>query len=115
MVDARERVIGIFTVDRLLGLLLPKAVRGAGLADLAFVSETLANVRERFAEVADQKIAAHVDRIEHPIHADTPLQEILLLLMRGENDLPVVDRATGRLLGMASATRLLSLIARAEG
>ncbi|MCC7412950.1 MAG: CBS domain-containing protein [Gammaproteobacteria bacterium] len=114
VVDRDDRVLGTFGVDRLLGMLLPRAVTAGRLPDLAFVSDTLSQVREKLSGIANDAIGPHAERIAHPIHPDTPLLEVLLLVHRGENEQPVSDRTTGKLVGVVSARRLLASIGRVE-
>jgi CBS domain-containing protein len=51
---------------------------------------------------------------DHVVHTDTPPLELVRLLHEGINNIPVVDRDTGRLVGMASGRDLL-LALRVEG
>lgn len=105
------RVTGLLTADRMLRLLLPRAVASGALADLAFVSDSLAHLRERLAHHAADPVGPHAEPLPGPIHPDTPLAEVLLLLDRGADDLPVTERDTGRLVGTVSASGMLALIA----
>ena len=87
----------------------PKAALiGKGMTDLSFVSETLAAAARE--DGRDRRPAgARIRRRcrDHVVHADTTPLEIVLLLHQGENNVPVVDRAGGRLIGMVSARELL--------
>ncbi len=111
VVGADGRVVGLLTADRVLRLLLPRAAAAGELADLAFVSDSVADLRLRLARHVDEAIADYASPITHPIHPETALTEVLLLLDRGANDLPVTDRDSGRLVGMVSASGMLALIA----
>ena len=44
------------------------------------------------------------------MHPDTPPLEIVLQLYRGANNMPVVARETGRLVGMVSARDVLAAL-----
>ena len=114
VVDADQRLLGILRLDGLLKLLLPKAAALGGMTDLSFVSDTLADIRQRYAGIAGEPIAAHVQRPDHPIHPDTPLAEVLMLLERGDCELPVCERGSGRLLGVVSAIHVLELVTRRD-
>ena len=67
--------------------------------------------------VDDQIIrASKIDvKPDHVIHPDTPPLEIVLLLHKGANNVPVVDRDGGRLVGMVSARDLLTALRPGEG
>ncbi len=52
---------------------------------------------------------------DHVIHPDTPPLEIVLLLHQGANNVPVVDRDSGRLVGMVSARDLLTALQPGAG
>ena len=52
---------------------------------------------------------------DHVVHPDTPPLEIVLLLYQGANNIPVVDRGTGRLVGMVVGARRAGRAAAREG
>lgn len=113
--DADGKLIGIFTVDRLLKLLLPAAATvNSGLLDLSFVSDTLEHVREKMRSIAEHPVSRHLEQPPRAVHPDTPLMEVMLLLYRGENDLPVTDERSGKLLGIVSAIDILRAVQGAE-
>jgi CBS-domain-containing membrane protein len=108
VVDADGRLVGMFRLDRLLGLLLPKAaLLGYGDEDLAYAAESLDQLRDRIREVSDRPVREFAVRPEHEVHPDTSPLEIVLLLYRGANNVPVIDRTTGKLVGMTSARDVL--------
>jgi CBS domain-containing protein len=114
VVDASGRFVGMFKVDRLFAGLLPKAALvGYGLDDLSFVHDTLGQLRERMREIEAEPVGAFAVRPDHVIHPDTPPLEIVLLLHRGANSVPVVARDDGSLVGMVSARDLLQALAGA--
>ena len=78
--------------------------------DLAFVSDTLAQLREKMDEIEDDPVCNYVVKPDHVIHPETPPLEIVLLLYQGANNVPVVDRDSGRLVGMVSARDLLTAL-----
>ena len=47
---------------------------------------------------------------ESVVHPDTPPLEIVLRLYRGANNLPVVEREGGRLVGVVSARDVLAVL-----
>jgi len=108
VVDRSGKLIGMFKLEELYASLLPKAALiGKGMTDLSFASETLAELREKMDEIDDRPVHEFVVVPRHVVHEDTTPIEIVLLLHQGENNVPVVDRAGGRLIGMVSARELL--------
>jgi CBS-domain-containing membrane protein len=115
VVDVSGRLIGMFKLDRLYETLLPRAALiGYGVPDLAFVSDTLGQLRERMREIEHHAVREYVVAPDHVVHPDTPPLELVWLLHGGINNIPVVTRDTGRLVGMASARDLLVAL-RGEG
>jgi len=111
VVDASGKLLGMFRLDRLYATLLPKAALiGYGVPDLAFVSDTLGQLREKMREIEDLAVQDFVVRPAHVVHPDTPPLELVLLLHQGINNIPVLDRADGRLVGMVSARDLLTAL-----
>jgi len=115
VVDAAGKFIGMFKLDRLYATLLPKAALiGYGVPDLAFVSDTLGQLRERMREIEHLPVCDFVVKPHDVIHPDTPPLEIVLLLHQGVNAIPVIERDSGRLVGMVAARDLLTAL-RAKG
>jgi CBS-domain-containing membrane protein len=109
VVDGDGRLVGMFRLDRLLGLLLPKAaLLGYGVEDLTFVGETLDQLRERLREIDDRPVREFAVRPDHVVQPETTPLEIVLLLYRGANNVPVVDAASGKLVGMTTARDVLA-------
>ena len=111
IVDASNRLVGIFKLDHLLAGLLPSAALvGYGVPDLAFVSTGLGTLRRRMHKIDARQVREFAVKPEHVVHPDTPPVEVVLQLYRGANNLPVVDRKSGRLLGMVSPRDVLALL-----
>jgi CBS-domain-containing membrane protein len=110
VVDDGGKLVGMFKLDRLLAGLLPKAALvGYGL-DLAFVSDTLDQLRDRMRAIEARPVREFAVRADHVVQPDTPPIEIVLLIYRGANNVPVVDPASGRLVGMVSARDVLAAL-----
>ncbi len=112
VVDASGAFVGMFKLDRLYAALLPKAALiGDGMADLAFVSDTLGQLREKMREI-EHLPGARVRRASpnDVVHPDTTPLQIVLLLHQGANNIPVVARDTGKLVGMVSARDVLDAL-----
>jgi CBS-domain-containing membrane protein len=111
IVDASNRLVGILKLDHLLAGLLPSAALvGYGVPDLAFVSTGLATLRRKMRKIDAAKVGEFAVKPEHVVYPDTPPVEVVRQLYRGANNLPVVDRKSGRLLGMVSPRDILALL-----
>lgn len=111
VVDGAGKLIGMFRLEELYASLLPKAALiGHGISDLSFASDTLGELREKMDEIDDRPVHEFVVKPRHVVYPDTTPIEIVLLLHQGENNVPVVDRDSGRLLGMVSARDLLTAL-----
>ena len=94
---------GIFGVNCLLRLVLPKALFiERGLTTVPFVSDTLRDLRVRLKEVEDKPVTYCMNHDVAVVSPDTPLVETLLTLYNTRQSIPVVDPANGQLLGMIS-------------
>jgi CBS-domain-containing membrane protein len=116
VVDREGRFQGMFGLHRLLGLLLPKAATiSDGMEDLAFVSDTLTDIRERLQQLQNQPVGAYLSRNDTvPVHPGTPLVETVLLLYRHRDNLPVVEQTTGKLVGLVSPWEILAKLQSAD-
>lgn len=103
VIDDEGRYLGIFGVNCLLRLVLPKAaVMEQGLKEVSFIHETLADLHERLREVENKPISQCMSTDVNTVPPDKPLVETLLILYRTKTSIPVVDPDTGKLLGMIS-------------
>ncbi|MEN8179304.1 MAG: CBS domain-containing protein [Pseudomonadota bacterium] len=103
VVDDEGRYLGIFGVNCLLRLVLPKAVMmESGLENVGFIQETLHDLHERLNEVKNEPISLCMHSDITTVTPNTPLVETLLLLYRTRISIPVVAPGTGKLVGMIS-------------
>ena len=108
VVDASGAFVGMFKLDRLYAGLLPKAaLLGEGMADLAFLSDTLGQLREKMREIEHLPVRGFSVKPDRVVHPDTTPLQIILLLHHGANNIPVVAPETGKLAGMVSARDVL--------
>lgn len=116
IVDASGKLLGMFKLDRLLAGLLPVAVLvGYGVPDLAFVADDIDELCERMRTLDARPVREFAIKPEFVVHPDTAPVEIVLQLYRGANNLPVIARSDGKLVGMVSARDVLAVLnARAE-
>lgn len=103
VIDDEGRFTGVFGVNCLLRMVLPKAVvMEDGLRTVPFVRETLSDLHRRLKEVEDDPISLCMHYESAQVSPDTPLLETLLILYQTRASLPVVDTETGKLLGVIS-------------
>jgi CBS domain-containing protein len=103
VVDDQGSYVGVFGVGCLLRVILPKAVvLEQGLSSAPFVTETLKDLRHRLADVEDRPVTMCMSVDVTVVSPDTELVETLLILYRTGNSIPVVEKRTGRLMGMIS-------------
>jgi len=115
VVDANGKFIGMFKLDRLLAALLPAAALvGYGMPDLSFVSDDLAALCEKMRALDDRPVADFAVMPDQVVHPDDPPLEMVLQLYRGANNLPVVSREDGRLVGVVSARDVLNVLQAQE-
>jgi CBS domain-containing protein len=114
-----RRYLGMFAKSRLFGMMLPATValeeilpNMARVTDLAYLSDDIADLRRRFAELRDRPVCDYADPGVPKVKPDSPLMEALLLVYRTRNFLPVVEPDTSRLAGVISTWDIL---ARLEG
>lgn len=109
--DAAGKYLGVFSLNGLLALVLPRAaLMEGGLTDLGFLSDRLEILQERMKEHGSRPVGEVLEKHVPVIHPETPLLEIVLHLYRAENDIPVVDAKNGQLLGLLLGTEFVSLL-----
>jgi CBS domain-containing protein len=115
VVDEAGRYLGIFGIFSLLRRTLPQAATlEGGLENLSFVSDGLQELREHLQQVADESVLTCVRQDIPVVHSDTPLMETVLVLLRTRIALPVVEKGTGRLVGIISSWDALKTIVDEE-
>ena len=114
VVDADSRYLGEFDVWDLLGLLLPKAATLDKLVpDLGFIADDLPGLKEKFAALRGQPVGPLARTSLPHLEPDMPVTEALLLFYRQRSALPVVDKSSGRLVGVLSYWDALNAVAGA--
>jgi len=116
VVDRKRRYLGLFARSRLFGMMLPSIVsledvlpKIAQLTDLAYLSDNLEDLRERFAKLREHPIGNYVDATAPTLRPDSPLMEAILLVYRTRNFVPVID-GDGFLIGMVSTWDVLAML-----
>ncbi|MEA3412024.1 MAG: CBS domain-containing protein [Pseudomonadota bacterium] len=103
VVDEDGCYMGIFGVNCLLRLVLPRAVLlKDGLDSVPFIHETLSELHDRLREVENEPITRCMSTEVETVTPDNPLVETLLILYRTKTSIPVVDEDSCKLLGMIS-------------
>jgi CBS domain-containing protein len=111
IVDASGALLGMFRLERLFAVLLPKAVTlGDGVPDLSFLADSVEQLRDRMRGIEASPVREFAVKPEHVVHPGTSPLETVLLLYRGENAIPVVDAEGGKLVGMVSARDVLATL-----
>ncbi|RRS31296.1 MAG: hypothetical protein OI74_14610 [Gammaproteobacteria bacterium (ex Lamellibrachia satsuma)] len=108
--------LGVFGVNCLLKLVLPKAaVMEKGLTSLSFVYESLGDLHQRLKDMEHEPISICMKQDVEIVTPDTPLVETLLVLYRNRTSIPVVDPENNKLLGMISYWDVGEKILSADG
>lgn len=118
VVDDEDRYLGMFLRSELVATLLPRIVRleeelpeVSRLLDVGFMSDTIQEAQERFQAVADRPVSDYLQTETPVLRPDTPVMNAVLFLYRARTYLPVVDEASGKLLGVVSTWDILGKIA----
>jgi CBS domain-containing protein len=118
VVDNDEHYRGMFLRSRLVALLLPTIVQleerlpeVGRLIELGFMTDTLDDAHDRFQKVARDPVSKYVQTDTPILRLDTPVMNAVLYLYRTRSYLPVVDEASGKLLGVVSTWDVLGRIA----
>lgn len=100
VVDKNGKYIGVFGINCLLRLVLPKAVlMEDGLQSARFIKGSLSDLHRRYNEFKDEPVSLCMTEEARTVAPDTPLIETLRLLYNHMGSMPVVDPEDGRLLG----------------
>ena len=117
-VDETGRYVGMFLRSRLVALLLPNIVQLeeripeiGRLIEVGFMSDTLDDAHERFNRVAKDPVGKYLTTDTPVLRRDTPVMSAVLFLYRTRSYLPVVDEASGQLVGVVSTWDILGRIA----
>lgn len=113
VVNEQGVFVGIIGVNGLLEMLLPKAVRSAlaknddTIPSLSFMDDNMDELRGRLANLSDATVGSLAKRDVPVIYPDSPVMEAVLLLLRGEDDVAMIERETHKFICMVSALDLL--------
>lgn len=103
VVDAEGRFVGMFGIYDLLGLLVPRvALAGDMMANLRFIIDDPEELRRKFRDVKGRRISEVANRNGAVLHPDSPEIEAIRLFCRNHSSLPVIDKESGKVLGIVS-------------
>ena len=103
VIDEEGKYIGVFGINCLLRIVLPKAVlMKDGLHTAGFMKTSLSDLHRRFNEIKDEPVTVCMNDEARTISPDTPLIETLRILHGHMGSMPVVDPKDGRLVGMVT-------------
>jgi len=104
VVDAAGRYIGMFGIDDLLGLLVPRvALAGNHMSNLRFLSEDGGELRRRYEEVKSRRVSEVADRNAARLESDAAEIEAIRFCCRSHAPIPVVEKGTNKVIGIISS------------
>ena len=121
IVDDKRTLLGYFSFDVVLSRLLPGAItlEHRGLEDtnlrLDYLVDAEAKVAERLGELLSVRLADVMGPAAHVVHPETPLWEGIRQLVRHGSPIPVVEAASGALVGMVSVQSVMTELAKLVG
>jgi CBS domain-containing protein len=114
VVDESGRYVGMFGTDDLLGMIVPRvAIAGRVASNLRFVGDDPEDLVARFRDLHQQPVGEVANRNAVVLAPDTPQIEAFRIFCRSRASLPVVDPATGRLVGLVSYWDVMGAITSA--
>lgn len=121
VINEQGKFVGIIGVNGLLEMLLPKAIRSAlatgddNVPGLSFMDDNMDEIKSRLAHMAETTVGSLAKRDAPVIYPDSPVMEVVLLLLRGEDDVAMVERDTHKFICMVSALDLLHTLNEGAG
>jgi CBS domain-containing protein len=112
VVDAEGRYAGMFGLYDLLSLVVPRvALAGNLLANLRFIGSDPEDLRRKFRDVKHRRVGDAADRNMPTLNPDTPEIEAVRLFCRNHTALAVVERSTGKVVGVVSSRDAIRTLA----
>lgn len=103
VVDSEGRYVGMFGLYDLLSLLVPRvALAGDHMSNLRFIADDPEELRRKYSEVKNRRVADVANRKAPTLDPDWSEAEAIRLFCRNHTSLPVVDRNSGRVVGIVS-------------
>ncbi len=115
VVDKDGKYVGVFGINCLLRLVLPRAlVMEGGLDNAAFLKQDLKDLHQRFIRHMEDPITICMKEDVRVISPDTPLIETLRILYNHKGSLPVVEPKSGKFCGVVTYWDVGAAILAAE-
>lgn len=103
VVDEKGMPVGVFSLRQLLKSVLPSAVTiEGGLSNIGFYTGADGDIEERMHAAMPKPVSKYMSREFEKVFPDTPFMQGLLMLYSFGSPLPVVDPASGKLVGLIS-------------
>jgi len=103
VVDLEGHYVGMFGLYDLLSLLVPRvALAGDLMSNLRFIADDPEELRRKYREVKNRPVTEVANRKAPALDPDSPEVEAIRLFCRNHISLPVVDRESGKVLGIVS-------------
>lgn len=119
VVDEQGHYIGQFRKNLLIAAILPQVAvhdprfeRFSRMLEGEMLTETMDDVRERFAAIADKPVSRYLDADTPALRAEQPIVSVMFYMFHGRNFLPVVEPESGLLVGVISSWDILKSIIR---
>lgn len=117
VVDDNRHYLGVFSKRHLIACLLPAVATHMDrlhqmerMIEAGMLQDTLDEVRERYAAIANNPVSEHLDTTMTVLRPDQPLVNALFFLYSGRNLLPVVEPNSHILAGVVSTWDVLERI-----
>jgi CBS-domain-containing membrane protein len=116
VVDAHGCYVGMFGIDDLLGLLVPRvALAGDLTPNLRFIGDDPSDLHRRYREIANRRTGDVADRQAVALPSDAPQIEAIRLFCRYRAPIAVVARDTGKVEGIIAHTEAIGAMACVNG
>lgn len=107
--------MGMFSLRSTFIALLPVAITmEGGLDNVDFVIGASPGIAKKLKKIGSRKIGEHLDHGIVVGHMETPLLEIMRLIIKQGSPVPVVDRKTGKFEGLVSEQSILATFTRLQ-
>ncbi len=109
VVDKDGKLVGMFGIPHILHSLLPVSARiEDGIRKLGFVMGAMPDIAEKLADILHESIETHMNTDTHVLHPDTATLECVRILVKYGSPIPVVERGTGKLVGLVTEQTIFS-------
>ncbi len=114
VVDEGGRLEGVFSMQVLLKSLLPVSVTTSDALHMDITVAAAPGVAKRLKRVKPLKVSDLMDRKVHVVGPETPLWEGVNLLVHHGAPVLVVDKESGKLLGMIDQRSIIDEMERVQ-